>query len=68
MSLKIEDDSQIAVISPAAFQGWEKLKKAYIGNSVTEIGSNAFEGCKNLVDVTFSSPKGGHQSLSLIHI
>ena len=62
VSLKIEDDSQIAVISPAAFQGWEKLKKAYIGNSVTEIGSNAFEGCKNLVDVTFSSPKGGHQS------
>ncbi len=60
--LKIADDSKIAVISPAAFQGWENLKKVDIGNSVTEIGANAFEGCNKLIDVTFSSPQGGHQS------
>lgn len=64
-SLKIEDDSQIAVINASAFQGWEKLKKVYIGNSISQIGDNAFEGCKSLVDVTFSSPKAGHEGFKI---
>lgn len=65
VSLKIEDGSQIAVISPAVFRGWEKLKKAYIGNSVTQIGDSAFEGCSKLIDVTFSSPSAGHEAFTI---
>lgn len=65
VSLEIEDDSKIALINPAVFRGWEKLKKAYIGNSVTTIGDSAFEGCSNLVDVTFSSPSAGHEAFTI---
>ena len=64
-SLKIEDNSQIAVINASAFQGWEKLKKVYIGNSISQIGDNAFEGCNSLIDVTFSSPKAGHEGFKI---
>lgn len=64
-TLKIEDDSLIATINASAFRGWEKLRKVYIGNSVTQIGDNAFEGCNKLIDVTFSSPKNGHEAFKI---
>ncbi|MBD5519946.1 MAG: leucine-rich repeat protein [Lachnospiraceae bacterium] len=72
ISLKISDDS-ISSIADGVFQGgggknnknWLKLTKVYIGNSVTSIGNNAFKDCNNLVDVTFSSPLGGHEAFKI---
>ncbi len=60
-TLVIRDDS-ISVINDSAFENWPNLSKVYIGNSVNKIGNNAFKGCKNLVDVTFGSPLGGHEA------
>lgn len=59
--LRIKDNS-ISVINDATFADWPKLREVYIGNSVTKVGNNAFKGCKNLVDVTFGSPLGGHEA------
>lgn len=54
--LTIEDDS-ISEVSASVFKDWKKLKSAYIGNSITKIGDEAFKGCDKLVDVTFNTPK-----------
>lgn len=62
-TLTINDNSQIASIAASVFENWKELKKVYIGNSITEIGANAFAGCEKLIDVTFSSPVGGHESV-----
>lgn len=59
----IEDNSKIASIAASVFKDWKELRKVYIGNSITQIGASAFEGCEKLVDVTFSSPLGGHESV-----
>ncbi len=72
ISLKISDES-ISSIADGVFQGgggdnnkdWLKLSSVYIGNSVTSIGKDAFKKCSNLVDVTFSSPLGGHESFTI---
>ncbi len=72
ISLKIEDES-ITSIADGVFQGgggdngrdWQNLASVYIGNSVTSIGKNAFKKCNSLVDVTFSSPLGGHESFTI---
>ena len=53
--LTIEDNS-VSKIEDEVFKGWEILEKVYIGNSVKSIGKEAFKDCKQLVDVTFSSP------------
>lgn len=58
VSLVIQDGSQLAVISDSAFKGWEKLKKVYIGNSVKDIGAEAFKDCISLIDVTFNGHSG----------
>lgn len=59
-SVTIKDNS-ISEIEENVFKDWDKLQKVVIGNSVTKIGANAFQGCTSLVDVTFHSPKGGHE-------
>ena len=64
-SVKIEDDSKLATINDGVFMGWKQLKKVYIGNSVTSIGNNAFKDCSRLIDVTFSSPKNGHEAFTV---
>ena len=74
LAITIEDDS-ITEIGDAVFMGtdekavhpnrWQKLTKVYIGNSVNSIGADAFKDCKNLVDVTFASPKGGHAAFKI---
>ena len=72
ISLTIADES-LSEIADGVFQGgggtnnkdWQKLKKVYIGNSVTAIGDNAFKDCISLVDVTFSSPLGGHDTFTI---
>lgn len=71
-SLKISDES-ISSIADGVFQGgggdngkdWLKLSSVYIGNSVTSIGKDAFKKCSSLVDVTFSSPLGGHDAFTI---
>lgn len=63
-TLTIEDNS-ISIINDGAFKGWKKLQKAYIGNSVSKIGASAFEGCESLIDVTFNTPLGGHDSFTI---
>lgn len=71
-SLKIADES-ISSIADGVFQGgggdnnkdWLKLSSVYIGNSVTSIGKDAFKKCSSLIDVTFSSPLGGHESFTI---
>ncbi|MDD6811655.1 MAG: leucine-rich repeat protein [Lachnospiraceae bacterium] len=60
-TLTIEDNS-ISIISDGVFKNWKKLQQVYIGNSVTSIGSSAFEGCESLIDVTFNTPVNGHDS------
>ena len=44
----------ILSIAAGAFKNNEKLLEIHIGKNVREIGEGAFEGCKNLVAVTFS--------------
>lgn len=56
-TLLISDDS-LTSIDEEVFKGWPRLKEVRIGNSVKSIGKGAFEGCKNLIDVTFNSPEG----------
>lgn len=41
-------------IAASAFKNNEKLISVHIGKNVRRIGEGAFEGCKNLVAVTFS--------------
>lgn len=60
--LTIEDDS-VSTIAPEAFKGYTNLEKVYIGNTVTNIGNSAFEGCIALKDVYFATPKNGYGSL-----
>lgn len=58
-------DNSISVINDSVFENWKNLEKVYIGNSVNEIGNNAFKGCNRLVDVTFGSPLNGHESFKI---
>ena len=47
------------------FRGLKKLKKVRIGDSVTNIGANAFADCPALYDVYFTTPAAGHSALSI---
>lgn len=61
ITLKIDDNS-VSIINDGAFKNWKNLQQVYIGNSVTKIGASAFEGCENLIDVTFKTPANGYDS------
>ncbi len=54
-SIKVEDYS-ISKIADEVFKDFKNLKEVTVGNSVTEIGNSAFEGCSNLTDVYFNTP------------
>ena len=63
-TLKIPDTVQIfgeeyvvASIKNKAFQNQKKLKKVIIGKNITEIGREAFYGCKKLKTVVFKTNK-----------
>ena len=64
-TLTIIDDSKIETIEASVFAGWEKLKKVYIGNSVRNIGKDAFKGCKSLLDVTFNTPESAYADFKI---
>ncbi len=51
--LVIADDS-ISTIADEVFKGFSLLEKVTIGNSVTSIGSNVFQDCPRLEDITFN--------------
>lgn len=59
--ITIEDNS-ISIINDSVFKDWKKLQEVYIGNSVTTIGASAFEGCSNLIDVSFNTPTAGYDN------
>lgn len=61
-------DNTISSIAPDSFKDCTMLQSVKIGNSVTEIGANAFAGCNNLKNITFSTPKGGYSSFPLSNI
>jgi len=54
--LIIQNDS-LESIGDEAFKNFKKLKEVDIGDSVIEIGKEAFDGCENLTKVTFRAPK-----------
>ncbi|MGN0278218.1 MAG: leucine-rich repeat protein [Lachnospiraceae bacterium] len=56
------DDNSISIINDSVFKDWKKLQEVYIGNSVTTIGASAFEGCSNLIDVSFNTPTAGYDN------
>ncbi|MCL2052803.1 MAG: leucine-rich repeat protein, partial [Lachnospiraceae bacterium] len=56
-SITISDNTLTSV--PAnAFSGLENLEWVIIGNSVEEVGANAFYDCRKLTEITFNSPRG----------
>ncbi|MCM1038543.1 MAG: leucine-rich repeat protein [Ruminococcus sp.] len=57
-TLTLQDDSQIASIENSVFAGWGNLQRVYVGNSVRNIGDNAFQNCISLIDVYFNTPDG----------
>ncbi len=63
--LKIADGGAVASIADHAFEGYSKLKIVYVGDSVNEIGTSAFENCSQLQTVVFSTPKGGYQNFKI---
>ena len=63
-SITIKNNS-ISTIGDSVFRGLKKLKKVRIGDSVTNIGANAFADCPALYDVYFTTPAAGHSALSI---
>ncbi|MCM1154659.1 MAG: leucine-rich repeat protein [Roseburia sp.] len=57
-TLTLKDDSKIETIDSSVFEGWGKLQRVYIGNSVRNIGNNTFQNCVSLIDVYFNTPEG----------
>ena len=51
--LRAEGSYGVEVVGEKTFQGWDKLQRIIIGDSVREIGYSAFSGCTALTDVTF---------------
>lgn len=56
-TLTLQDDSKIATINDSVFAGWGNLERVYVGNSVRNIGNNAFQNCISLIDVYFNTPE-----------
>ena len=63
--LKIADGGAVASIADRAFEGYPKLEIVYIGDSINEIGTSAFENCNKLQTVVFSTPRGGYQNFKI---
>lgn len=63
-TITVEDDS-ISEISDGTFKNLPKLKSVVIGNSVKRIGNQAFDGCKQLTEVTFHTPAGGYSGFTI---
>ena len=61
-SITIKNNS-ISTIGDSVFRDLKNLKKVRIGDSVTNIGANAFAGCSKLYDVYFTKPAGGYEAL-----
>ncbi len=59
-SLTIADNS-LTTIAAGAFKGLPRLEEVVIGNSVQNIGDEAFMDCTLLTDVTFHSPSFDHE-------
>lgn len=53
-------DGSISRVDNAVFKGCPLLKEAYVGDTVNEIGSEAFADCPQLTDITFNSPADGN--------
>ena len=43
----------VEIVDEKCFQGWDKLTKVILGNSVREIRYAAFSDCKSVTDVSF---------------
>lgn len=56
-TLTLQDDSQIETIDNGVFARWGNLERVYIGNSIRNIGDNAFQNCITLYDVYFNTPE-----------
>nr|MCR4718484.1 leucine-rich repeat domain-containing protein [Bacillota bacterium] len=65
--LVIEDDT-VSEIADGAFKNYTKLRSVSIGNTVKKIGASAFEGCNQLVDITFATPVDGYASFPVENI
>ena len=63
-TITIEDGS-ISEISDGTFKNLPKLRSVVIGDSVTKIGSQAFDGCQLLTDVTFHTPANGYSNFEI---
>ncbi len=50
-SLTVQDGCGVTKISPSAFKG-SSIEELDLGDSITEIGANAFEGCTHLTKAT----------------
>ncbi len=59
-SLTIADNS-LTTVAAGAFKGLPRLESVVIGNSVQNIGAEAFMDCMLLTDVTFHSPNFDHE-------
>ena len=55
-TLTIQDGSRLATINNNVFANWDKLERVYFGDSVRNVGDNAFQDCLSLVDVYFNTP------------
>lgn len=61
-SITIQNRS-VSAIADGAFRDLPSLIKVRIGDSVTNIGKDAFAGCKKLYDVYFTKPSAGYEAL-----
>ncbi len=63
-SITIQNRS-VSTIADGAFRDLPALIKVRIGDSVTNIGRDAFAGCKKLYDVYFTKPSAGYEALTM---
>ncbi|MDE7130205.1 MAG: leucine-rich repeat protein [Lachnospiraceae bacterium] len=61
-SITIQNRS-VSTIADGAFRDLPSLVKVRIGDSVTNIGRDAFAGCNRLYDVYFTKPSAGYEAL-----